>query len=183
MLAARRSVAFFPAFFAVPWVAIAALSAAEPDPGTTQPADSKATEPASRSQSGETDLERRQRIRGTTPRHLPEPAPRAAESQGEPAEVPSELRQSVIADAASRSGVDSSAVTVKSAEAVTWPDGSLGCPQPGVMYTQMIVPGYRVVLLANGKEYDYRAGQKGSFQLCVARAGRQLTPLPGNSTR
>ena len=31
------------------------------------------------------------------------------------------------------------------AEAVEWPDGSLGCPELGVMYIQVITPGYQVV--------------------------------------
>ena len=30
-------------------------------------------------------------------------------------------------------------------EAVTWSDGSLGCPQPGEYYTQVLVPGYWIV--------------------------------------
>jgi hypothetical protein len=179
MLIARRSIALFAASCA----AIAVVSAAEPESSAPPPADSKASEPPAQPQNGETDLERRLRIRGANPRHMPEQAPQAAESQGEPVELPPELRAGVIADAATRGGVEPSEVTVKSAEAVTWPDGSLGCPQPGVVYTQMIVPGYRVVLLANGKEYDYRAGQKGSFQLCVPRAGMLPAPLPGRSTR
>lgn len=42
--------------------------------------------------------------------------------------------------------IDESLLKVEEAEAVDWPDGSLGCPEPGMMYTQMITPGYRVVL-------------------------------------
>ncbi len=39
--------------------------------------------------------------------------------------------EGAIADLASRLGVDESIVALVSQEEVTWPDGSLGCPQPG----------------------------------------------------
>jgi hypothetical protein len=51
-------------------------------------------------------------------------------------------------------------------QAVTWSDGSLGCPQPGVFYTQALVPGYWVVLQVGDQEYDYRASERGHFVLC-----------------
>ncbi len=36
---------------------------------------------------------------------------------------------------------------------VTWPDSSLGCPVPGMMYLQVLTPGYRIRLLHGGQEY------------------------------
>ena len=48
-----------------------------------------------------------------------------------------------------------------SAASVTFPDGGLGCPEPGMLYTQVLTPGYRVVVEAGGREYDYRAGARG----------------------
>ena len=65
-------------------------------------------------------------------------------------------------------GVDLSAATVVSAEAVEWPDGSLGCPEPGMVYMQVITPGYQVVISIGGKEYDYRATDAGQVRLCAA---------------
>ena len=56
-------------------------------------------------------------------------------------------------------------MTVISAEAVTFPDGSLGCPQPGMVYTQALVDGYKIVAEAGGKTYDYR-GTGSTFRLC-----------------
>ena len=38
---------------------------------------------------------------------------------------------------------------------VSWPDGSLGNPQPGVAYATMIVEGFRMVLEAGGESYVY----------------------------
>ena len=51
--------------------------------------------------------------------------------------------------------------TVVRDEAVLWTDGSLGCPRPGVMYTQAEVPGYWVELEIAGRRFDYRFGDLG----------------------
>lgn len=42
--------------------------------------------------------------------------------------------------------VPPSTIRVLSIAAVEWPDGSLGCPQPGMSYPQVITPGYRALL-------------------------------------
>ncbi len=81
-------------------------------------------------------------------------------------ETPADLLAQIIADAVARAGVADSDVTVVRDEFVIWNDGSLGCPEPGVMYTQALVDGYWVVLQAGGAEYDYRANTKGYWFLC-----------------
>jgi hypothetical protein len=81
-------------------------------------------------------------------------------------EVPQEILDAILADAADRSGAALAAIEVVTAEQVTWPDGSLGCPEPGQAYTQALVDGYQVVVDAGGEELDYRVGSGGSFQLC-----------------
>jgi hypothetical protein len=81
-------------------------------------------------------------------------------------EVPDEVLEPILADAAERTGVPAGEIEVVQAEQVTWPDGSLGCPEPGQMYTQALVDGYQVVLDAGGEELDYRVGSGGSFRLC-----------------
>lgn len=53
--------------------------------------------------------------------------------------------------------VDVAAVTVVEADAVVWPDGALGCPQEGEMYTQALEDGFRVVLDVDGVEVHYHA--------------------------
>ena len=83
------------------------------------------------------------------------------------------------ADAARRTGVAAEALALVSAEPVTWSDGSLGCPQPGRMYTQALVPGYRVRLRGPDGELDYHASARGALVLCPA--GRAVGPLPGAS--
>jgi hypothetical protein len=60
-----------------------------------------------------------------------------------------------IADLATSTGADPAVIVVVSEEGVTWRDGSLGCPQPGMVYTQALVGGYRIVLRVHGKEVTY----------------------------
>lgn len=48
-----------------------------------------------------------------------------------------------------------------SVKSVQFRDSSLGCPQKGMVYLQVITPGYQVMLSLEGQTYDYRvAGQK-----------------------
>ena len=82
-------------------------------------------------------------------------------------------------DAARRTGVAAESLVLVSADSVTWSDGSLGCPQPDVVYTQALVPGYRVRLRGPAGEMDYHASARGALVLCPA--GRAVDPLPGAS--
>lgn len=89
--------------------------------------------------------------------------------------TPPSLIQAVIADLAEREGVAAGDIELVSAESVEWPDGSLGCPVPGVSYIQVITPGHRVVLGIGEETFDYRATTDGSFRLCE-------NPLAGSSS-
>ncbi len=60
-------------------------------------------------------------------------------------------------DLAKREGVAVDQISVVSVSAVQWPTSALGCPQPGVMYSQIVTPGYRIVLEANGVTYEYHS--------------------------
>lgn len=81
-------------------------------------------------------------------------------------QLPARILDPIVADAATRAGVDPADVTVVSAEPRTWGDSSLGCPRPGMYYTQVQVDGYQVIVSAGGAEYDYRAGSGGRFLVC-----------------
>lgn len=52
------------------------------------------------------------------------------------------------------------------AESVVWPDGSLGCPQPGEFYTQAPVSGYWIEIEVGSQRYDYRATSADNLRLC-----------------
>lgn len=68
-------------------------------------------------------------------------------------------------DLSKRLGVPMSQITVVSFEAVTWPDGSAGCPKPGMMYPQVLTDGSRIVLEVDGVQYEYHSGSGEPF-LC-----------------
>jgi hypothetical protein len=89
--------------------------------------------------------------------------------------------QAALADASRRTGLAVDALQVLSASSVTWRDGSLGCPQPGRVYTQALVPGYRVRIRAAGQEFDYHAGLRGTVGFCPA--DRAVEPLPDDARR
>lgn len=54
--------------------------------------------------------------------------------------------------AAEQLGVPVANLTFVSTEPVDWPDGSLGCPLPGMVYAQVISPGWRFVFVDSGGE-------------------------------
>ncbi len=74
--------------------------------------------------------------------------------------------EKVKKDLAEKKGLPLDQITVKKVESVSWPDTSLGCPEPGKMYAQVITPGCRVVLSGGGKDYVYHTGLNGTFVLC-----------------
>lgn len=83
-------------------------------------------------------------------------------------EVPGDLMQPVLEAAAEKSGVPIEELVVIKADGVTWSDGSLGCPEPGMFYTQALVDGYWVIIDAAGEELDYRLNTRGGFRLCAS---------------
>jgi hypothetical protein len=81
--------------------------------------------------------------------------------------MPRAVRRAVVADAARRFQVDENAVVLASAEQVTWPDGSLGCPQPGFSYTQTRVPGFRVTASTAAGRMRYHTDSHGNVVTCA----------------
>ena len=63
-------------------------------------------------------------------------------------------------------GLKAEEITVVSAESREWRDGSLGCPQPGMMYTQAITSGYLIVLEVEGHQYEFHTDKGNAGVLC-----------------
>jgi hypothetical protein len=81
------------------------------------------------------------------------PATPAGEVQTSPATQPLvELAQQALAK---EFGIDVAAIRLVQIEEVEWRDSSLGCPKPGMNYLQVITPGYRIILEAQGRSYNY----------------------------
>ena len=115
----------------------------------------------------------------TGPTRKPVAVPSSAPPQGKlvTAEVPPDLIEKMRADLAQQAGIAASDAKVTRAESIEWPNGALGCPEPGQMYTQAIVPGYIVEFEHQGKTYSYHASTHGVFKQCKFR-GRAMPRDP-----
>jgi hypothetical protein len=108
------------------------------------------------------------------PQSVPSLKPAPATTAPVTGEVPPDVMTAARAVLVEAVGADAAATaTVVQAEAVNWPDGSLGCPEPDMMYTQVITPGYQVVFEVDGQRYDIRATETGHAKLCTS--GRPLS--------
>jgi hypothetical protein len=93
-----------------------------------------------------------------------EAAPTAAAATVTPVAAdltPAEL--AAVATLSADQGIAVEQITVVSTTAEEWPDGCLGAPEPGELCTEALVPGFRIVLSANGQVYEYRTNQDGSL--------------------
>lgn len=74
------------------------------------------------------------------------------------------------ADLAQKLGAPSDDIRTVSVDRMDWTDGCLGLGGPAELCTQAIVPGYRIILEAQGRQYEYRSDLTGG-QLRPAFAG------------
>ncbi|HJU52145.1 MAG TPA: hypothetical protein VJ815_07400 [Acidimicrobiia bacterium] len=121
-----------------------------------------------------------------------EPAPTTATTDSVGSETTSgmetdtDLVSTATMDLATRLKVTAAEIEVLEVEAVTWPDGSLGCPEPDQMYTQALVEGQRIILGHDGRVYLYHAGGDTQPFLCAsdeADGGYEFVPPPGSDER
>ena len=49
---------------------------------------------------------------------------------------------------------------------VEWSDTSLGCPEPGMAYAEVITPGYLIRLAAGDQLFEYHADRQGNVITC-----------------
>ena len=97
----------------------------------------------------------------------PEPPPTNTTPGGVPGDVLEQPGfQEAIAAEAQRRGVPPADVHVNNYADVTWPDGSIGCPQPGMMYSQALVPGRLLVLEVRGELASYHTADA-TFTYCA----------------
>ena len=69
-------------------------------------------------------------------------------------------------DLAQRLGVAIESVVVSSTRPVTWRSGALGCPDPGMNYTQALVPGTVIYLKVDNTIHAYHARYGGEPFYC-----------------
>jgi hypothetical protein len=117
----------------------------------------------------------------------PADAPRMAPADGNvtvesnPAATPDPALERLTAlareDLARRLALDPGRIHLIEAEATTWPDTSLGCPQPGVAYAPMATPGFRLLLEALGQTYACHTDTGQHVVLCGS-VGLPNDPVP-----
>jgi hypothetical protein len=88
-------------------------------------------------------------------------------------------------DLATRLGLGVEQVEVLDVVETTWPDASLGCPQPGMVYAQVEQTGLVIRLRADGKMYFYHSGEAQQPFLCEAMTlnvptDDEFVPPPGS---
>jgi hypothetical protein len=91
-----------------------------------------------------------------------------------------QIVQIAVDDLAKRLQIGAEKISVSSVEATIWPDGSLGCPKQGVMYTQVLTPGFKLILEVEGRSYPYHTDENETVVLCGAGSGAEhfLVPTP-----
>jgi len=83
-------------------------------------------------------------------------------------------------DLARKLGIPLDQIIVSSAQAVTWPDSSLGCPEPGMAYAQVLTSGYLILLEAGGKIYEYHANS-GTYVFFCENPKPPVPGMPGDT--
>jgi len=78
-------------------------------------------------------------------------------------------------DLAQRLNISISQIILMEANAVVWPDASLGCPQPGMAYKQVSEDGVLIILQVEGINYEYHNGGSRGLFLCE-KALKDSTP-------
>jgi hypothetical protein len=92
-------------------------------------------------------------------------SPRPPVSVTPPPEAAAAVDAAVQA-AAQHLGVSPGQLQVTQVEPHEWPDASLGCPQPGELYSQVVTPGYLVMISSNGHQLEYHTDMRGRVTLC-----------------
>ncbi|MEP0804801.1 MAG: hypothetical protein HRF47_04895 [Chloroflexota bacterium] len=115
---------------------------------------------------------------------LPTPSPDSS-LQGDSPSMPDpsnptlqKLIALAAADLTQRFSIPAEQVQFKEAAAVTWPDSSLGCPNPSSMYLQVLTPGYLIRLQAAERTFEYHTDLKETVIYCENPSALPLDALP-----
>lgn len=63
-------------------------------------------------------------------------------------------------DLAKRLNISEEKIHLIKQEKKDWPDTSLGFPEEGKMYAQVVTPGFVIILETGGKQYEYHSDYK-----------------------
>lgn len=77
-----------------------------------------------------------------------------------------DLVSEMKADLKQRLDTPTDQIDLVALEAVDWPNGAIGCPEPDVAYLQVITPGYRLTFSTEGAFYNYHTKDTSYFTFC-----------------
>jgi hypothetical protein len=80
-------------------------------------------------------------------------------------------------DLAGRLNIPAEQIQLIDIASVVWSDGSMGCPQPGMFYTQALVEGLRIRLGVGERIFHYHSGRNQPPFLCENPSNE--TGIPG----
>ena len=104
-------------------------------------------------------------VTACSPRAQATEAPSNDNEQPTPTHIPVDLtpaQRAAINALSENLGAPVDQIKLVSTEAVEWPDGCLGIEQEGLACTQVITPGFRVILESNGRQVEYRTNEDGT---------------------
>ena len=105
---------------------------------------------------------------------LPPDTPAPSANETVPAEIEAAARK-LLAD---ELGADEEGFRLDSSEGMGWPDTSLGCPQEGMAYAQVLTPGYKLVFDLAGRSHAVHTNSDGSHLVICRDAGAGAPALP-----
>ena len=97
------------------------------------------------------------------------PAPSLQQKQPQPAltsntnALPAEVQSAVLEDAARRTSKNVATLRIRSAQPQNWSDGCLGLAEPDELCTQVITPGWKVIITDGGRNWTYRTDDSGDL--------------------
>jgi hypothetical protein len=95
---------------------------------------------------------------GSSMKQQPQPEPADPASQALVAKARADLQR--------RLSVPPAEIVLIEFKAVVWPDSGLGCPRPGMVYTQVQRDGVLIRFIVQGRAYEYHGGAGRDPFLC-----------------
>jgi len=97
-------------------------------------------------------------IAGLFSRQTPTPTPYTPNNILEPALTDNEYVDMSINELSRQKKINKDRIAIKEVTKRDWGNSSLGCPKPGKIYSEMITPGYSIVLTLDNSDYFFHAG-------------------------
>jgi len=94
-----------------------------------------------------------------------QPTELPATAEGQPTHINVDLtpaQRAAISALSKNLGLTPDQIKIVSTEAVDWPDSCLGVTVEGFACSQVVTPGFRIALEANGKQVEYHTNQVGT---------------------